>query len=247
MIGAPPSNKGRGQGGGEPSGFDFVEVQDTAGAPPADATDRVDAGGEASGWSAGFDRAVGRGTAALGQASARLGSTGFAVLTGVALAAFVAVIAATPPQSVIEVPVPATRVPVAASCPSVGRCYIWRDTSGRVASAVAAQVHLTSFAASSTTDVDTGRVFRTVVFASNASQQLTVTSECMAGVVLPYVQPIRIEHVSSPPAGFDYLTATLVRKPNCWVLINATVHDSAMQRALTELINLSLDPDIWVR
>jgi hypothetical protein len=69
----------------------------------------------------------------------------------------------------------------------------------------------------------------------------------MAGVVLPYVQPIRIQHVSSPPAGFDYLTATLVRKPNCWVLINATVHDSATQRALTELINLSLDPDIWIR
>ena len=113
MIGASPRNKGRGQGGGEPSGFDFVEVQDTAAAPPADATDRVDAGGVASGWSAGFDRAVGRGTAALGHASARLGSTGIAVLTGVALAAFVAVIAATSPQSVIEVPVPATRLPAA--------------------------------------------------------------------------------------------------------------------------------------
>ena len=112
MIGASPRNTGRGQGGGEPSGFDFVEVQDTA-AASADATDRVNAGGEATGWSAGFDRAVGRGTAALGQASARLGSTGIAVLTGMALAAFVAVIAATSPQSVIEVPVPATRVPAA--------------------------------------------------------------------------------------------------------------------------------------
>ena len=76
MIGGSPRNKGRGQSRGEPSGFDFVEVQDTAAAPPADATDRVDTGGEASGWSAGFDRAVGRSTAALGEASGRLGSTG---------------------------------------------------------------------------------------------------------------------------------------------------------------------------
>jgi hypothetical protein len=271
VTGASPSGTGRGQGGGEPPGFDVAEVHGGGAAPPADATDRVDAGVEPSRWSTGFDRAVGRGSAALGRASARLGRTGIAVLTVVAMAAFVAVIAATSRRPVIAPPVQATRAPVAASgCPNISRCATRDDSSGPVASALAARVHLTAMYAWSTFDVDSGQVYRTMIIASNELEQYAVTSQCLDGAVLPFAQPIRIQHVSSSPAlpglgPYAYLSTTVVRQPNCWVLINAIVpdtktitdssghhsptvvlDDSDVQRVRAALFNLSLDPHIWV-
>jgi hypothetical protein len=271
VTGASPRSTGRGQDGGEPPGFDFVEVQDAAAVPSADAVDRVDAGVEASRWSTGFDRAVGHGTGALGAASARLGRTGIAVLTIVAMAAFVIVIAATSRRPAIEQPLQATRVPVAASgCPNISRCATRDDSSGPLASALAAQVHLTSLYAWTTFDVDSGRVYRTQVIASNESEQYAVASQCLPGVVLPNAQPISIQHVSSSQAlpGFGpyaYITTTLVRQPSCSVLISAIVpetktitdpngkhsatvvhDDAAVQRVRAALVNLSLNPAIWV-
>jgi hypothetical protein len=270
VTGASPRSSGRGPGGGEPPGFDVAEVQD-AGDVSSDAPDRVDAGVEPSRWSTGFDRAVGRGTAALGKASARLGRTGIAVLTVVAMAAFVVVIAATSRRPVIEQPVQATRVPVAASgCPNVSRCATRDDSSGPLASALAARVSLTSIYGWSTYDVDTGRVYRTTVIASNESEQYALASQCLPGAVLPNPQPIRVQHVpsSEAPSGFGpytYITTTLVRQPNCSVLINATVPDTKtasdsngkhsatvvidngdVQRVRAALLNLSLNPAIWV-
>jgi hypothetical protein len=271
VTGASPRSTGRGQGDGEPPGFDFVEVQDAGAGPSADATDRVDAGVEPSRWSTGFDRTVGRGTAVLGKASARLGRTGIAVLTIVAMAGFVAVIAATSRRPAIEQPVQATRVPVAASgCPNISRCATRDDSSGPVASALAARVHLTAMYAWSTFDVDSGQVYRTQIIASNEFEQYSVTSQCLDGAVLPFAQPIRIQHVSSSPAlpglgPYAYLSTTVVRQPNCWVQINAIVpetktitdssgkhrptvvlDDSDVQRVRAALVNLTLDPHIWV-
>jgi hypothetical protein len=271
VTGTSPSGTGRGQGGGEPPGFDVAEVQGAGAAPSADATDRVDAGVEPSRWSTGFDRAVGRGTAALGKASARLGRTGIAVLTVVAMVAFVVVIAATSRRPVIEQPVQATRVPVAASgCPNVSRCATRDVSSGPLATQLGALVHLTSLYAWSTFDIDTGQVYRTQVIASNESEEYVLASQCLPGAVLPNPQPIRVQHVSSSEAqpGFGpyaYITTTLVRQPNCSVLINAIVpetktvtdpngkhsatvvfDDSDVQHARAALVNLSLNPDIWV-
>jgi hypothetical protein len=199
-----------------------------------------------------------------------LGRTGIAVLTVVAMAAFVTVIAATSRRPVIQAPVQATRVPVVASgCPNISRCATRDDSTGPLASALATRVRLTTIYAWSTYDVDTGRVYRTMIIASNEVEQYTVTSQCLAGAVLPYAQPIRIQHVTSSPAlpglgPYAYLTTTLVRQPNCWVLINAivpetktvtdpngnhsaaVVDDRDVQRVRAALVNLSLDPDIWV-
>ena len=270
MTGASPRSTGRGQGGAEPPGFDVAEIQGAGAVPSADATDRVDAGVEPSRWSTGFDRTVGRGTAALGKASARLGRTGIAVLTVVAMAAFVVVIAATSRRPVIAPPVKATRVPVAASgCPNVSRCATRDDPSGPLASALATRVHLTAMYAYSTYDVDTGQVYRTNILASNESEQYTVTSQCLDGAVMPFAQPITIQHFSSSPVlpglgPYAYLSTTVVRQPNCWVLINAIVpetktgtdpngnhsatvtDDRDVQRVRAALVNLSLDPHIWV-
>jgi hypothetical protein len=270
VTGASPRGTGRGQGGAEPPGFDVAEIQAAGAVPSADATDRVDAGVVPSRWSTGFDRAVGRGTAVLGKASARLGRTGIAVLTVVAMAAFVVVIAATSRRPVIAPPVQATRAPVAASgCPNISRCATRDDSSGPVASALAARVRLTAMYAYSTYDVDTGQVYLTMILASHESEQYTVTSQCLDGAVLPSAQPIRIQHVSSSPAlpglgPYAYLSTTVVRQPNCWVLINAIVpetktgtdpngnhsatvaDDGDVQRVRAALVNLSLDPHIWV-
>jgi hypothetical protein len=270
VTGASPRSTGRGQGGAEPPGFDVAEIQGAGAVPSADATDRVDAGVVPSRWSTGFDRAVGRGTAVLGKASARLGRTGIAVLTVVAMAAFVVVIAATSRRPVIAPPVQATRAPVAASgCPNVSRCATRDDSSGPVASALAARVRLTAMYAPSTYDVDTGQVYRTGIIASNESEQYTVTSQCLDGAVMPSAQPITIQHFSSSPAlpglgPYAYISTTVVRPPNCWVLINAIVpetktgtdpngnhsatvaDDGDVQRVRAALVNLSLDPHIWV-
>ena len=271
MTGTSPRSSGRAEDGTEPPGFDFVEVADGDGVPPADAPDRVDAGVESSRWSTGFDRTVGRGTAALGRASSRLGRTGIAVLTVLAMAAFVVVIAATSRRPVIEQSLQPTRVPVAASgCPNISRCATRDDSSGHVASALASQIRLTALYAWSTFDVDTGSVYRTMVIASNESEQYAVSSQCEPGVVLPIAQPIRIQHVSSsqvlPGFGpYAYLTVTLVRPPTCSVQINAIVpetkattdpggnnsasfvpNDADVQRARAALVNLSLNPNIWV-
>jgi hypothetical protein len=271
VTGASPRSTGRAPDEGGPPGFDFVEVQDGGAVRSADAADRVDAGVEPSRWSTGFDRAVGRGTAALGTASARLGRTGIAVLTVAAMAAFVVVIAATSRRPAIEQPIQTTRVPVAASgCPNVSHCATRDDSSGSLASALAAQVHLTSLYAWSTFDVDSGRVYRTMVIASNESEQYALASQCLPGAVLPNAQPIRIQHVSSSPAlpdfgPYAYITTTLVRQPSCSVVINAIVPETKtvtdpngshsttfvldnadVQRARTALLNLSLNPNIWV-
>ena len=271
MTGASPRSTGRAPDEGGPAGFDFVEVQDAGAARSADAVDRVEAGVEPSRWSTGFDRAVGRGTAALGTASARLGRTGIAVLTVAAMAAFVVVIAATSRRPAIEQPIQATRAPVAASgCPNISRCATRDDSKGLLASALAAQVQLTSIYAWSTFDVDSGRVYRTMVIASNESEQYALVSQCLPGAVLPNAQPIRIQHVSSSQAlpefgPYAYITTTLVRQPSCSVLINAIVPETKtitdpngnhstvlvldnadVQRTRTALLNLSLNPDIWV-
>jgi hypothetical protein len=139
-----------------------------------------------------------------------------------------------------------------------------------LASALAAQVHLTSLYAYSTFDVESGRVYRTTVIASNESEQYNLASQCLPGAVLPNAQPIRVQHVSSSPVlpdfgPYAYITTTLVRKPSCSVLINAIVPETKastdpngnhsttrvldnadVQRARTALLNLSLNPDIWV-
>jgi hypothetical protein len=117
--------------------------------------------------------------------------------------------------------------------------------------------------------VDTGQVYRTMILASNESEQYTVTSQCLDGAGLPFAQPIRIQHVSSSQAlpglgPYAYLSTTVVRPPNCWVLINAIVpetntgtdpngnhsatvaDDGDVQRVRAALVNLSLDPHIWV-
>jgi hypothetical protein len=271
VTGASPSSTGRGPDESGPPGFDFVEVQDAGAVRSADAVDQVDAGVEPSRWSSGFDRAIGRGTAALGTASARLGRTGIAVLTVAAMAAFVVVIAATSRRPTIEQPAPATRLPVAASgCPNISRCATRDDSSGSLASALAAHLHLTSLYAWSTFDVDSGRVYRTMVIASSESEQFAVASQCLPGAMLPNAQPIRIQHVSSSPhlpdfGPYAYITTTLVRQPSCSVVINAIVPETKtitdpngnhsttvvpdttdVQSARTALAVLSLDPDIWV-
>ena len=232
MTGASPGSTGAGRSGGEPTGFDFVEVQDAAAVPSTDAVDRVDAGVAPSRWSIGFDRAVGRGTAVLGRVSNRLGRTGIAVLTVVAMAAFIVVIAATSRRPEIEQPVQASRVPVAASgCPNVSRCATRDVSSGPLATQLGALVHLTSLYAWSTFDIDTGQVYRTQVIASNESEQYALASQCLPGATLPTAQPIRVQHISSGKAytgigPYAYLTTTVVRQPDCSVLINAVVPET---------------------
>jgi hypothetical protein len=271
VTGASPGSTGRGQaGGGEPTGFDFVEVRDGGAVPSADATDRVDAGVEPSRWSTGFDRAVGRGTAALGLASARLGRTGIALLTVVAMAGFVAVIAATSRRPVIEQPPQPARVPVAASgCPNVSRCATRDVSSGPLATQLGALVHLTSLYAWSTFDINTGQVYRTQVIASNESEEYALASQCLPDAPLPKPQPIRVQHIASGTVNtgigpYAYLTTTVVRQPDCSFLINAVVPETkvvsdpvrhrstivpdsdSVLRATIALAVLVRSPGIWV-
>jgi hypothetical protein len=171
---------------------------------------------------------------------------------------------------VIEQPVESTRTPVAASgCPNVSRCATRDVSSGVLAMQLRALVHLTSLYAWATADVDTGRVYRTMVIASNESEQYAIASQCLPGASLPLPQPIRVEDVPSTKANtgfgpYAYITTTVVRKPDCWVLINAIVPETktvtdpvrhrsmivtdhaGVQRAKDALAVLILNPGIWV-
>lgn len=268
--------------GGEP-GFDIEDVSakslgDYPGRAPASdpGEDCVDIGADRSRVMGAVDRTFDLIGNAFAAAVDRLSPVGFGALSALVVLIGGITVAEMrndrqqPPAPVAAAPA-SNAVIGAVGCPDIERCAVRDDDDGPPAVALRTRIHLTDLNAWTNFDIRTGQVYRTMVLASfGQDETYTLTSQCVPGAPMPPAAPLRVKHLNSSSAlpGFGpyaSLSMTLVRAPNCWVLVSAVVSESKpvqiarngprvwnigpmteLGRASAGLVELALDPRIWV-